>query len=116
MPDPAVIANLFQYIGTDKRFAITIFQGDGVTRQDLSSWSAVSFIVHAYGDPRIVFITKTVGSGVAFTTPTQGLITVTIDAADTANMPPNLYQWRLERTDSANDVVTGFGTYSLLAK
>lgn len=115
MPDPAAIGNLFQYIGTDKQFQITIYQGDGVTRQDVTGW-AVSFIVHAYGDPNVVYITKTVGSGVVLTTPTRGVVTATIAAADTANMPPNLYQWRLERTDTSNDVVTGTGTYSLLGK
>lgn len=116
MPDSAAIVNLFQYLGTDKQFQVTIFQGDGVTRQDLSTWAAVSFIVHAYGNPNIVYITKTVGSGVALTTPLQGIITVTINAADTASMPPDLYQFRIERTDANNDVVTGIGTYSLLGK
>lgn len=115
MPDPATIANLFQYIGTDKQFQVSVYQADGVTRQDVSGW-AVSFIVHAYGDPNVVYVTKTVGSGVTLTTPTQGVITATVSASDTTNMPPGLYQWRMERTDSANDVVTGTGTYSLLGK
>lgn len=115
MPDPAVIANLFQYIGTDKQFQVTVYQSDGVTLQDVSGWF-VSFIVHAYGDPNITYITKTVGSGVVLTTPTRGVITATVEAADTTSVPPGLYQWRLERTNSANDVVVATGTYSLLGK
>ena len=115
MPDPAVIANLFQYIGTDKQFQVTIYQSDGVTTQDVTGWS-LSFIVHSYGDPNITYITKTVGSGVVLTTPTRGVVTATVLAADTTNMPSGLYQWRLERTDTANDVMVATGTYSLLGK
>ena len=115
MPDPAVIANIFQYVGTDKQFQLTVYQADGVTLQDITGWT-VSFIIHAYGDPNIVYVTKTVGSGVVLTTPTRGVLTATISATDVTSILPGLYQWRAERTNSANDIVVGTGTYSLLGK
>lgn len=116
MIEPAVISNLAQHIGTDRQFQFTVLRSDRVTPQDLTSWVAVSFIIHAYGNPNIVYITKTVGSGVTFTNRPAGVITGAVNAADVTSMQPGLYQWRMERTDSGSAFVVGIGTYSLLPK
>lgn len=111
-----VITNLSQYVGTDAQFQFTVKNADGVTPTDLTAWVAVSFVVHLHGDPNITYITKTVGSGVVFTNRLAGVITVTVNATDVTSMPPGLYQWRLERTDSGSDLVVGIGLYTLLPK
>jgi len=122
-PDPVTLVtippfekNLSQYVNTDKSFRLTAYGLDKVTPVDLTAWVAVSFIIHAYGDPNVVYITKTVGSGVTFTNRPAGVMTVSLDAADVASVPPGGYQWRLERTDSGSDYVVGLGSFSLLAK
>jgi len=111
MADAAVIVNLFQYVNTDKQFQFTVYKSDGVTPQDVTGFT-ISLVVHAYGDPNVAYFTKSA----ALTTPTKGVVTVTVSAADNASMPPNLYDYRLERTDAANDIVLARGTYSLLGK
>lgn len=116
MSEPAIVSNLAQHTGTDRQFQFTVLRSDRVTPQDLTSWVAVSFIVYAYDDPNIVYVTKTVGSGVTFTDRTNGIITAAVDAADIANLRPGQYAWRLERTDSGSDFVVGIGLYSLLGK
>lgn len=116
MPERSVTSNLAQHLATDRQFQFTVYRSDGVTPQDLTSWVAVSFVVHAYDDPNVVYITKTVGSGVVFTDRTNGIITVTIDSADVTSMRTGLYAWKLERTDSGSDFVIGLGLYSLLGK
>lgn len=123
MPDPLTLVtvpqferNLFHHVGTDKSFQFTIYRLDKVTPVDLTAWVALSFIIHRYGDPNIVYVTKTAGSGVVFTNRTAGLVTITISATDIANMLPDTYHWRLERTDSGSDYVPDLGTYTLLSK
>ena len=113
---PPFEKNLSHSVGTDKSFKITVYGLDKVSPVDLTDWVAVSFVVHAYDDPNVVYITKTAGSGVTFSNRPAGEITVTIEDSDVDNILPNTFQWRLERTDSGSERVVGQGCYTVLAK
>lgn len=122
MPNPLVLVtvppseqNLSHVLGTDKVFKFTAYNLDGVSPTNITGWS-ISFILHQYGDPTNVYLTLTVGAGVVISNGSQGETTVTVSATNIASFVPNLYQWRLERTDSGNDFVIGKGNYSLLAR
>lgn len=65
-------------------------------------------------------VSKTVGSGVVLTTPTSGVVTVTLARADllTATVTDSLadgygYVWDLKRTDAGSAVVLAHGTLTL---
>jgi len=113
---PQVSRNLVQYAGIDKQFSFTVRGLDGVIPIDLTSWTAVAFTIHAYGDPNVVYLTKTLGSGVVFTDRLRGTLTVTVGSGDLDGMSVDGYQWRLERTDAGNDYVVEAGLYSLLTR
>ena len=59
MATSATIANLVMLVGEDMLFQDSVVRADGTTPADITDWS-VSFVVHAYGDPSTVFVTKTV--------------------------------------------------------
>lgn len=120
MPVPTLFANLAQAVGEDKLYQDTIFQSDGTTPQNITSWS-VSFTVHAYNDPTLVYFQKTiingtVQDGIAFPDPTHGVMNITVANADTVNMPPGEYEYIIERTDTGNDAVLTRGLFTLLRK
>lgn len=112
----ATITNISMYIGEDRPFIDVIYRSDGVTPQDITGWG-LTFVVHAYGDPNITYITKSIsGGGITVPVPSNGQATVTIAAADTASMMPNLYQWYIQRTDGANNNVLSAGLFTLNGK
>jgi hypothetical protein len=116
----AIISNLQNiavFQGTDQVIQDTLFQADGITPQPLTNWT-VLFTVYAYGDPRQVFIVKGTNppGGISIPTPTNGVLNITINAADTANMPPGQYQYRIERIDGGFDDVPTYGMFTVLAK
>jgi hypothetical protein len=55
--------------------------------QDITGWG-LTFVVHAYGDPNIIYISKTIGSGISVPTPSNGQATITIAAA--VALPPGV--------------------------
>lgn len=122
MPEPITLVtvpqferNLFQHAGTDKSFRVTVRNLDGVTPTNVTGW-AISFTLHAYGDPNITYFTLTVGSGVTISNGPAGEVTIAITTTNITNFSPNLYNWILERTDSGNDFIIGKGSWSLLAR
>ena len=112
---PPFEKNLSQFIDSDKSFQVTVRNLDGITPTNITSWT-VSFVVHAYGDPNVVYITKIVSSGITISGALQGLLTIAVDDDDTVNMPPGSYEYRLERTNAGVEYVIGRGLYTLLAK
>ncbi len=110
----ATITNLSQYVGEDKQFIDTILQPDGVTPQNIANW-LLTFVVHAYGDPNVVYITLTIGTGLTVPMPTNGQVTITNAMANTLNMRPGLYQWFIQRTDSGNSAILSGGLFTLNA-
>lgn len=122
MPEPITLVtvppferNLSQTIGTDKSFKVTVRNLDGVTPTNITGW-AVSFTVHAFGDPNVTYISKTVGSGITLSNATQGEMTIAIDDTDTDSMAATSYEYRLERTDAGSEFVIGRGVYTLLRR
>ena len=65
--------------------------------QDITGWT-LSAIVRAYNGGTAL-ITKTVGSGIALTTPATGVFTVTFSASG-LNLTPGAYVWEVTRTNS----------------
>ena len=112
---PAFTKNLSQYIDTDKSFRVTVRNLDGVTPTNIASWTA-TFTVHAYGDPNVVYITKTVGSGITISNGPAGEMTIVVDDDDVDDMPLSGYEYRLERTNAGSEFVIGRGMYTLLSR
>jgi hypothetical protein len=108
----AVVTNLAVAQGTDKTFSDSVYQADGVTPQDTTGWTA-QFTVHQVGDPRAVYVTKTVTCAAGAATPQ---LTWTLAAADTAGMFPGEYYWRVEKTNAGADDVISAGFFTVLAK
>lgn len=112
---PAFEKNLNQFVDTDKSFVVTVRNLDGVTPTNVSGWT-VTFTIHAYGDPNVVYITKTVGSGITLSNALAGEMTIAVSDDDTDDMPPGQYEYRLERTNGGSEFVVGRGMYTLLAR
>lgn len=122
MPEPITLVtvpqferNLSHHLDTDKSFQITLRNLDGVTLTNITGW-AIQFVLHAYGDPNIIYVTKTVGSGITISNGPAGLLTVAVDDTDVTSIPIGNYWWRIERTDAGSEFVIGQGSYSILAK
>lgn len=56
---------------------------------------------------------KSVGSGVALTTPASGVLTVTLAEADTVDLDPGLFAWQLRITLASAPSVMASGTLRL---
>lgn len=102
--------------------ASLVFGMDDV--QDITGW-AVSFVVRlrdANGDlGATAIINKSVGSGVALTDTTNGVITVTLADTDTSSvmLTEDLdtgasYRWSLRRTDAGSETTLARGEFILL--
>lgn len=117
----AIVGDLSMYQGEDETFIDKIYQADGTTPQDITSWGA-SFVLHAAGDPGTVFLSKTItGGGIAPSNPTSTppvtynwAFTTPILRADTLALLPGGYGYRWERTDAANDTVVTVGLFTIL--
>lgn len=106
----AVRTNLSLFKGEDAAFP------DTITGTDITGW-AVAFTLHAKLDDAAALITKTTANGgIVLTTPASGLLTVTLLATDTANLPAGMYFYRVERTDTGADAVLSWGSFELKGK
>ena len=74
-------------------------------RVDLSG-STARFVVTRKAIDSPALITKTSGSGLAYTDEDEGEVAVTIDDTDTADLEPTVYRWELQVTDAASKVGT----------
>lgn len=116
MSTPAVVVNLSLHHSEDKIFQDTIYQSNGTTLQDITNWN-VSFLVHTYGDPTNVFITKTTAnSGIVLSNPTLGVLQISIVAADTSVMIPGEYEFVISREDAGNSAVVTKGLFTILRR
>ena len=110
------IGKFSRYAGEDYHVEITIYEKDEVTPQDITGW-LLKYAFHPINDP-IDSVSKTTGSGIIhnlpYNVPPQA--TVTILAADTANLTPGLYQIRVERIDAGVDNVLYEGIFTLKRK
>lgn len=107
--------NLSQFIDTDKSFRVTVRNLDGITPTNITGWT-ITFTIHAYGDPNVTYITKTVSSGITISNGPAGELTVVVDDDDVDDMLPGGYEYRLERTTAGSEFIIGRGMYTLLAR
>ena len=89
--------------GDDKVITVTVYDNDDVIVDITAAtitWQLSQNVNSA------ALITKTVGSGIALSDPTNGQFTVTLDPADTASLSGRYYH-EAEITDSSGNVNTG---------
>ena len=116
MPTQASIQNLTIFKGTDKTIQDSIFQADGITPQNLTGWS-LKFTIYLYGDSSQVFITKTSSGppgGITISNPLNGTILINIMMADSINMYPGQYEYKIERVDLGFDDRPTIGLFTIL--
>lgn len=112
---PPFERNLSQFIDTDKSFKVTARNLDGATPTNITGWTA-TFTVHAYGDPNVVYFSKTVGTGITISNGLAGEMTIAVDDDDVDDLLPGQYEYRLERTNAGSEFVIGRGMYTLLQR
>ncbi len=79
----------------------------GYQVQDITGW-AIEWVLRE-GPAGAEQFTKTVGSGITLTTPTEGVLSVAIADSDTLALDPKTYYYTLRRTDDANEVALAYG-------
>jgi len=95
-------------LGSTRRYAITITDGSGSVK-DLNGATFATFRVKDLppGSPNAATkFEKTLGSGVIVTDANGGIITVTIDAADSGALVAGDYYYEVRITDAAGDTDT----------
>lgn len=111
----AVCNDLAMVLGGFKQFNDTISKADG-TAQDITGWG-LSFVIHRYGDPGTVLLTKTNagGGGIIVNLPATGVLLTTFNPTDTAGWAPGSYEYTVNRTDNNFNDVLSYGVMTLLA-
>lgn len=94
------------FAGEDKQLQFTILD-ENEDPVNITGW-AVTFSF-ADGVSETPLFEKTVGSGIALTTPGSGLLTVTVTDADTEDLDAGDYVYALHRTDASTETVLAFG-------
>lgn len=92
---------------------ISLYRGDDRTisvdvTTDITD-AELTFLVKARRDAadEDAVITKTIGSGITVTNASTGLATISLDAADTADLPTEpFYRWEIQAVDAAGDTHT----------
>lgn len=91
------------FSGDDIVFQFTIVDSAGAVR-NITGWNLAWYLRERASDPDI-----TLQKVAALTSPTTGLCTVTIAAADTVNLPAGWYDHALRRTDSGAGETAAWG-------
>ena len=97
------------FLGEDKDLEFVIYQEDGVTVQDITGWALEWVLRVEDDDTGAAVISKTTSSGIALTTPTSGVATVTIADTDTADLTVGTYRHALKRTDDGAETILAWG-------
>lgn len=98
------------FIGEDKNLVCTIYQADQRTRQDVSGWALSWRLKASLADADgAALLTKTTSSGIALTTPTSGVVTISIADTDTDGLAAGRHYHELKRTDAGNETVLAHG-------
>ena len=61
-------------------------------------------------------VSKTIGSGIALTTPASGICTVTLSASDTASLTPGAHGYALRLDESGFMTTVAYGTIYILGQ
>jgi hypothetical protein len=104
----AKITNLIVYAGEDVSFNDTIYSSPGIP-QNIAGWS-LAFAM----DNTSIYLTTAPGGGVVITDPVNGIVTVTLAGALTANLQaPFNYVWSISRTDPGQNANLSGGVITL---
>jgi hypothetical protein len=113
MSRAATITDSF-YLGEDVSITVTVTDDAG-SAVDITGMS-ISYLV--WSGTNAAVITKTVGSGIALTTPASGILTITIADTDTDAIAPGRYNHELKITDNGAGleevIMQGLGALTLL--
>lgn len=103
---------LSMFTGEDKAIPFTIYQVGTLTAQNITAWTLSFAVIYPLTVSTGVVLAKTTtATGIALTTPTSGLCTVTLDAADTADLEEGIYRYELKRTDAGFERVLFYGRF-----
>ena len=98
------------FIGEDKSLVVTIFQSNKITVQDITGWTLSWRLKASLDDADAsALLTKTTASGIALTTPTSGICTITILDTDTDALNPGTHFHELKRTTADSETVLATG-------
>lgn len=98
------------FTGEDKRLPFTIYQSDGVTRQDITGWT-LSYMVKRKKTDAAALLEKTTADDITLTNAAQGEGYVQADEADTAPILGGRLHWHeIKRTDPGLQTVLMYGT------
>ncbi len=98
------------YAGDDRDIIVTIYDDDG-SPLNLSSLNAAQWVLkrNSRGDSEEL-LSKTLGSGMAITSASEGILTVTLDHDDTQGVAPSTYYHEIRIKNSGlrtGTVLTG---------
>lgn len=103
----------FWFAGEDKEIQFTIRDENDATI-DVTGWSfEYEFVLKNTSTPAF---TKTSPGGISLEDPTNGVVVVVIDAADTASLEEGNHDHILKRTDSGDVAVLAHGKAFLHAQ
>jgi hypothetical protein len=100
------------YIGEDKILGpFTVYQQNKRTAQDITGWSVSWMLKRSLEDPDAdLVLQKTTSAGITLTTPTSGILSITIADTDTDGLEPGKYYHEVKRTDAGQETVLSQGT------
>jgi hypothetical protein len=100
------------FIGEDKTLGPgTIYQQNKRIPQDITGWSVSYMIKRSLDDLDVdAVLQKTTASGITLTTPTSGIMNITIADTDTDGLTAGRYYHEVKRTDAGQETVLAKGT------
>ena len=105
------------FIGEDKDLVFTIYQAGSTQaqidagtalKQDITGWT-LEWALKGEDRDTAALLTKTTTTGIALTTPSQGVATVSIADTDTTSLNPGRYRYALKRTNDGLEAVLAEG-------
>jgi hypothetical protein len=104
---PMIVTELAGDVGEDWAFTFTASPAPAA---GIAGWALVFSLRDPYR--RTTLVTRS-GADVTITDPAAGIFTVRMAAADTAGLPPGIYEWDVCRTDAGAKTVLGKGKFTL---
>lgn len=96
---------------------IQFFKGEDITIEDvitgvdITSWSITFSIRETFADD--VLISKTVGSGITLTDPTNGKLQIVLSDDDTNLLSSRNYVYDVKRMDAGSEAVLTYGILTI---
>lgn len=97
--------NISAWIGDDFVITLTVYNIDG-DEVNITNLNDALWVLKRHGASETSFVSKTLGAGIAIIDGPGGVLTVTVDAADTADLVPGIYYHEIRIVDSSNLITT----------